>query len=108
MALRRQVIQLYKELLWIGREYPKGFHYFRAGLHRSFMKKAHLEDAKEIQKAIDHGRFVYKELEALWFLKKYRTMKARYLDREMQERVGLVGGSEADWNQVIQKALAET
>lgn len=75
-----QVRQLYKELLFIGREYPKGYNYFKTGLKKVFLKKKDLNDFEEIQKAIQHGRFVYKELEALWFLKKYRTMKQNYYD----------------------------
>jgi hypothetical protein len=73
-----RVRDLYKQLLYIGREYPKGFDYFRTGLKRAFLKKQELKDPQEIEKAITQGLFVYKELEALWFLKKYRTMKKNY------------------------------
>jgi hypothetical protein len=83
------VRQLYKDLLHIGREYPKGFSYFRAGLKKVFLKKKDLDlsDAQVLKNAIDHGRFVYKELEALWFLKKYRVMKKNYYDdQELEKR----------------------
>jgi hypothetical protein len=73
-----KVRDLYKQLLYIGREYPKGFDYFRKGLKAAFLKKRHLQDPQDIQKAIEQGQYVYKELEALWFLKKYRTMKKNY------------------------------
>ena len=43
------------------------------------MKKRDLPP-NEVPKAIEHGEYVYKELEALWFLKKYRSMKTRYYD----------------------------
>jgi hypothetical protein len=52
------------------------------GLHKAFIKNKGLTDSEAIEKAINHGRFVYKELEALWFLKKYRAMKQRYSDKE--------------------------
>lgn len=83
-----QVRQLYKELLYIGREYPKGFPYFRTGLKRVFLKKRELDlkDEMALRAAIDHGRFVYRELEALWFLKKYRVLKKSYYDNQELER----------------------
>jgi hypothetical protein len=84
---RKKVIDLYKNLLFIGRTYPDSK--FRARLHGAFMKKKDLTDPNEIQKAIEHGWFVYREIEALWFLKKYRAMKKRYTDREEDEFVNL-------------------
>ncbi|KAJ3300546.1 LYR motif-containing protein 5 [Borealophlyctis nickersoniae] len=68
------------QLLYIGREYPAGYDYFRSRLKNAFAKKRNLEDPEKIKQAIKHGEFVYKELEALWFLKKYRTMKEKYSD----------------------------
>ena len=75
-----RVRQLYKKLLFIGREYPAGYEKFRAGCKAAFLKKRDLP-ADQVQKAIEHGEYVYKELEALWFLKKYRSMKTRYYDQ---------------------------
>ncbi|KAJ3321489.1 Actin- protein 3B [Boothiomyces sp. JEL0866] len=72
-----KVRDIYKQLLYIGKEYPKGYDYFRSGLKRAFLKKKDLPDS-EIDKAVEHGKFVYRELEALWFLKKYRTLKRNY------------------------------
>jgi hypothetical protein len=74
----RRVRMLYKELLYIGKEYPLGFSFFKTKLKASFMKNQHLKSAQQIDRAISHGKFVYKELEALWFLKKYRSMKNNY------------------------------
>jgi hypothetical protein len=42
------------------------------------MSKAHLKDDEEIRQAIHRAEFVKKEIEALYFLKKYRSMKSRY------------------------------
>ncbi|SPQ21326.1 b3d409c5-a32b-496c-8d99-8aee6d6eaf3d [Thermothielavioides terrestris] len=82
--LRRQVIAIYKrksihlisstlpvqecstaELLFLGREYPQGYDYFRPRLHRAFMTKAHLTDENEIRQGIARAEFVKKEIEAL-------------------------------------------
>ena len=35
---RSRVIQLYKNLLHLGREYPQGYDYFRSRCHNAFMK----------------------------------------------------------------------
>ncbi|KAJ6014464.1 hypothetical protein N7540_009055 [Penicillium herquei] len=63
--LRRQVINIYKELLWLGREYPQGYKYFRDRLHRAFASQVHLQDEEQIRKGIARAEFVKKEVEAL-------------------------------------------
>ncbi|KUL85192.1 hypothetical protein ZTR_06207 [Talaromyces verruculosus] len=63
--LRRQVIQVYKELLYLGREYPLGYDYFRTRLHCAFAAKKNLTDPKEIEEGIKRAEFVKKEVEAL-------------------------------------------
>lgn len=77
-ALRREVINIYKELLYLGREYPLGYDYFRPRLHKAFTSKASLTDEKEIRKGIERAQFVKKEIEALYYLKRYRTLRKRY------------------------------
>ncbi|EPE32777.1 hypothetical protein GLAREA_07911 [Glarea lozoyensis ATCC 20868] len=82
-ALRSQVITIYKgtlssflilapvltcyiaELLYLGREYPLGFDYFRPRLHKAFMSNAKISDEEEIRKGIERAEFVKKEIEAL-------------------------------------------
>lgn len=76
--LRQQVISIYKELLNLGRDYPQGFSYFRPRLHRAFMTNAHLRDENEIREGIKRAEFVKKEVEALYYLKRYRTLRKRY------------------------------
>ncbi|XP_008314155.1 LYR motif-containing protein 5A [Cynoglossus semilaevis] len=78
--LRSDVIRLYKTLLYIGREYPKGTAYFKERLKSAFMKNKDETDPEKIQKLVARGEFVIKELEALYFLRKYRTMKKRYYE----------------------------
>lgn len=76
--LRYQVIGLYKELLEMGKSYPLGYEYFRPRLHKAFMGQAHLQDEEKIKQGIERAEYVKKEIEALYYLKKYRSMKQRY------------------------------
>jgi len=64
----------------MGRDYPKGYEYFRIKLRSAFDKNKAETDAEKIDKMIKHGAFVIKELEALYMLRKYRTLKRRYYD----------------------------
>ncbi|KAK0773973.1 hypothetical protein LTR57_022267 [Friedmanniomyces endolithicus] len=57
------------ELLYLGRDYPLGYDYFRPRLHKAFMAKAGLQDEEEIRKGIE---------QAAYYLKRYRTLKQRY------------------------------
>ncbi|KAG5267486.1 hypothetical protein AALO_G00222290 [Alosa alosa] len=77
-----QVIHLYKTLLHLGRDYPQGFTYFRQRLKASFMKNKDVTDPEKIQKLLARGDFVIKEIQALYFLRKYRAIKKRYYDDE--------------------------
>nr|ALS04259.1 LYR motif-containing protein 5 [Acartia pacifica] len=74
---RHRVIQLYKNLLYLGREYPKGYDYFRSRCHKAFMKNKDLAP-DQVEQWIGKGEYIIKELEALYMLKKYRTLKRRY------------------------------
>jgi hypothetical protein len=64
-TLRHQVIRIYKELLYLGREYPLGYDYFRPRLHKAFSTKANLTNEIDIKKGIESAEFVKKEIEAL-------------------------------------------
>ncbi|KYQ50588.1 LYR motif-containing protein 5 [Trachymyrmex zeteki] len=81
MSQRTKVIHLYKTLLFMGRDYPMGYQYFRTKLKRAFDKNKTEADPEKIDKMINHGNFVKKELEALYMLRKYRTLKRRYYDQ---------------------------
>ncbi|GFN15841.1 electron transfer flavoprotein regulatory factor 1 [Aspergillus tubingensis] len=96
--LRAQVIHIYKvisphcrisrsqqadstpsvELLFLGRNYPLGYEYYRNRLHKAFSSQAHLDNEEQIRKGIARAEFVKKEIEALYYLKRYRTLKQRY------------------------------
>ncbi|KAF1386284.1 hypothetical protein PFLUV_G00092920 [Perca fluviatilis] len=78
--LRAEVVRLYKNLLYLGREYPKGGEYFRARLRAAFSKNRSVQEPEKIRELISRGEFVARELEALYYLRKYRAMKKRYYD----------------------------
>ncbi|XP_056648731.1 electron transfer flavoprotein regulatory factor 1 [Diorhabda sublineata] len=80
MSQRSRVIDLYKNLLHLGKDWPKGYNFFRERLHAAFLKNKDEKDAEKIEKLISHGNFVKKEIETLYVLKKYRTLKRRYYD----------------------------
>ncbi|KAK0515662.1 hypothetical protein JMJ35_001696 [Cladonia borealis] len=77
-ALRQQVINIYKELLNLGKEYPLGYQYFQTRLHNAFASQAGLQDEEKIKKAIERAEYVKKEVEALYYLKRYRALRQRY------------------------------
>lgn len=79
-SLRPKVIELYKTLLYLGREYPKGYDYFKKKCKAAFMKNKNVTDSKEIEMLIARGQYVVKEIEALYMLRKYRTLKKRYYE----------------------------
>ncbi|KAK7422567.1 hypothetical protein QQX98_001590 [Neonectria punicea] len=54
-----------QELLYLGREYPLGYGYFRPRLHKAFMSKAGERDDDAIRKGIAQAEYVKKEVEAL-------------------------------------------
>ena len=62
----------------MGREWPQGYLVFRDRTKRAFIKNSKETDPEKIQKSIDLGNYVVKEVEALYKLKKYRTLKKRY------------------------------
>ena len=65
------------KLLYLGREWPDGYTIFRDRCKRSFMRNIDADQDKARQ-LVARGEFVIKEIEALYRLKKYRTLKKRY------------------------------
>ena len=62
----------------MGRSYPLGYDYFRPRLHKAFISQSHLQDEDKIREGIRRAEYVKKEIEALYYLKKYRTLKKAY------------------------------
>nr|XP_035948359.1 LOW QUALITY PROTEIN: electron transfer flavoprotein regulatory factor 1-like [Halichoerus grypus] len=77
-SLRGEVLNLYKNLLYLGRDYPKGADHFKSCLKNVFLKNKDVKNPEKIKELTGRGEFVMKELEALYFLRKYRAMKQRY------------------------------
>ncbi|THY85933.1 hypothetical protein D6C95_07729 [Aureobasidium pullulans] len=75
--LRYQVIRIYKELLYLGREYPLGYDYFRPRLHKAFSSKANLTSEAEIKKGIESAEYVKKEIEAFGCVMKLSAYDSR-------------------------------
>lgn len=78
MSQKARVVDLYKTLLHLGKDWPKGYDFFRDRLKKAFLKNKDVTDPEQIEKMIKHGEYVKKEIEALYMLKKYRTLKRRY------------------------------
>lgn len=66
----------------MGRDYPQGYDFFRSRLKTAFLRNRNVSDPEQIQILIQRGEFVIKEIEALYMLKKYRTLKDRYSTQE--------------------------
>ena len=79
-ATRPKVVQLYKQLIYLGRQYPKDPEVMTSKIHNAFMKNATERDPQKIEELVEKGNYIVKELEALYYLKKYRTLKRRYYD----------------------------
>ncbi|KAI8394320.1 uncharacterized protein BYT42DRAFT_554204 [Radiomyces spectabilis] len=78
--LRSEVIALYKQLVYLGREYPLGYHnFFRPKLKAAFMKNRNLTEEADIKKALAFGEYIVKELEMMYYLRKYRALRKRYV-----------------------------
>ncbi|KAK6640248.1 hypothetical protein RUM44_011934 [Polyplax serrata] len=84
-AYKSTVKNLYKTLLYMGRDYPLGYDYFRVKCHDAFWKNRSETDPAKIRQMIRHGRYMVKELEALYRLKKYRTLKKMYYNQQTDE-----------------------
>lgn len=103
MSQKSRVIQLYKTLQYLGREYPVNPEKFRVTCKKVFTKNRTETDPAKVEEMIAKGEYCYqnmlhhhrtrltyclhflgeyvvKEIEALFALKKYRAMKKRYYD----------------------------
>ncbi|KAK9356971.1 hypothetical protein V1523DRAFT_2167 [Lipomyces doorenjongii] len=86
-TLRFKVIRQYKQLLFMGREYPyagslqqsvranvlanriltfsRGYRYFRENLHAGFKKNAGLTDVKEIEQKLKFAEYIER---GIWYI----------------------------------------
>jgi len=75
-----RVRDLYKRLITVGRDYPTGLSHVREKVKREFFKRANLHDGLEINRAINYGRHMVREMTGIIQFKKYRALKQRYED----------------------------
>lgn len=54
------MVDLQIELLYLGREYPLGYAYYRPRLHQAFARQAGLTDEAEIEQALEQAKYVQK------------------------------------------------
>ncbi|RVE42055.1 hypothetical protein evm_013297 [Chilo suppressalis] len=54
---RKAVLNLYKTLLFLGREWPQGYDLFRKRLHKVFTKNSEETDPEKIKTMLKHGDF---------------------------------------------------
>ena len=62
----------------MGKDYPAGYEFFRDRVKTAFLANKNETDPDQIKNKILRGRYIAKELEAMYKLKKYRAMKKRY------------------------------
>ncbi|SCV73409.1 BQ2448_7335 [Microbotryum intermedium] len=75
--LKFQARNLYKELQYLAREYPDKNYPIQKKLHGCFSAFVGA-DRDKVELGIKRAEFIKKELEALYFLRKYRAMKKTY------------------------------
>jgi hypothetical protein len=81
------VRDLYRRLMWVGRDYPAGLAHVRERAKREFRQNADLTDERGVLEAVHRGRWWLREMEGVIKLRKYRAMAQRY---------GHAGSSAAD------------
>ncbi len=70
------------QLIYLGRQHPKGADYFLPKVKQEFMKNKDETDVEQIKKHIAYGRYMVRELESMYQMRKYRAMKQRYYDKQ--------------------------
>lgn len=78
MSLRQKVLYQFKEFTYMGMHYPKPHREFMEQLKKMYRAKKYLTKEEDINKALEFGEYMKKELEALYKLRVYREMKRRY------------------------------
>lgn len=72
------VRDLYKRILYAGREYPAGLSKVRSKAKEAFYNNKDLKDDIDIKKAVSYGRYMVREMNAISKLAKYRALRKRY------------------------------
>ncbi|KAJ8144474.1 hypothetical protein OY671_002412 [Metschnikowia pulcherrima] len=75
-----RVRQLFKQLVYMSKEYPVesgGYAKLMQQAKRAF-RNTDVGNADDLNRALAKGDYIIKELEALYFLKRYRHLKRTY------------------------------
>ena len=75
-----QVRDLYKRIIFVGRDYPKGLSYVREKAKAWFNQNKSITDEIELKRKIAEGRHMVREMTAVISLKKYRHLKHTYYE----------------------------
>jgi len=86
-----RVRDLYKRFIVVGRDYPQGLPFVRDQVKAAFRRSADLSTDRELNAAVNKGRYMVREMIALIQLKKYRTLRSAYQTEEESS-----GGAVAD------------
>lgn len=80
LTMDPRVRHLYKTLLYMGKDYPPslgGYHKFKRVIKSKFQTTP-INNHTDMINALNQGEYIIKELEAFYYLSKYRYLKRRY------------------------------
>ena len=73
------------QLLYLGKNYPKGYNHFRDTLRAAFEKNKGVEDPQQIQQLLGKCDNIAKELETLYMLRQYKHVN-KHCNKEYQPK----------------------
>eukprot|EP00211_Chloroparvula_japonica_P010910 CAMPEP_0119124662 /NCGR_PEP_ID=MMETSP1310-20130426/4223_1 /TAXON_ID=464262 /ORGANISM="Genus nov. species nov., Strain RCC2339" /LENGTH=98 /DNA_ID=CAMNT_0007114651 /DNA_START=108 /DNA_END=401 /DNA_ORIENTATION=- len=74
--------ELYRGLMWAGREYPGGHDLVRRKAKEMIFANKDVTNPRELKRLLAKGRWYLREVEAITGLAKYRHLKKAYYDEE--------------------------
>jgi len=84
---RGKAIQAYKNLLYLGKNYPKGYDHFRTTLRQAFEKNRQVTDPQQIEKLLGKCDNIAKELRTLYMLRQYKHVNKRCQEDPKKSRM---------------------
>jgi len=76
-ASRGQALQAYKNLLTLGRSYPRGYDHFRDKLRAAFDKNRNVTDPAQVTALLGKCDRIAGELRTLYMLRQYANVHKR-------------------------------
>ena len=68
--------------MYLAKDWPEGYGVLRDRAKGAFLINRNENDQRKIELLIGRAEFVVKEIETLYKLKKYRTIKRRYYNND--------------------------